>query len=88
LVRVGVIAVDATKLAANAAVQATREYEHIAREILAEADAVDAAEDERFGDARGDELPTAQGRRGGCARPSVASMSAARRSSPDPEVAA
>jgi transposase len=68
LVRVGVIAVDGTKLAANAAVQATREYEQIAREILAEADAVDAAEDERFGDAREDELPpelsTAQGRRG------------------------
>src|ERR671933_1556088 len=68
LVRVGVVAVDGTKLAANAAVQATRDYEQIAREILAEADAVDAEEDERFGDARGDELPpelqTAQGRRG------------------------
>jgi transposase len=68
LVRVGVIAVDGTKVAANAAVQATRDFEQIAREILAEADAVDAEEDERFGDARGDELPaelqTAQGRRG------------------------
>jgi hypothetical protein len=68
LVRVGVIAVDGTKVAANASVQATRDYEQIAREILAEADAVDAEEDERFGDARGDELPpefaTAQGRRG------------------------
>jgi transposase len=68
LVRVGVIAVDGTKLAANAAPQATCDYEQIAREILEEADAVDAAEDERFGDARGDELPpelsTAQGRRG------------------------
>jgi transposase len=68
LVRVGVIAVDGTKVAANAAVQATRDYEQIAREILAEADAVDAEEDERFGEARGDELPaelrTAQGRRG------------------------
>jgi transposase len=68
LVRVGVIAVDGTKLAANAAPQATRDYEQIAREILAEADAVDAEEDDRFGDARGDELPpelsTAQGRRG------------------------
>src|SRR5919202_6678076 len=68
LVRVGTIAVDGTKVAANAAVQATRDYEQIAREILAEADAVDAEEDERFGDARGDELPpelqTAQGRRG------------------------
>jgi transposase len=68
LVRVGVVAVDGTKLAANAAPQATRDYEQIAREILAEADAVDAEEDAQFGDARGDELPpelsTAQGRRG------------------------
>jgi transposase len=68
LVRVGGIAVDGTKLAANAAPQATRDYEQIAREILAEADAVDAEEDERFGGERGDELPpelsTAQGRRG------------------------
>jgi transposase len=68
LVRVGMIAVDGTKLAANAAPQATRDYEQIAREILAEADAVDAEEDALFGDARGDELPpelsTAQGRRG------------------------
>jgi transposase len=65
LVRVGVIAVDGTKVAANAAPQATRDFEQIAREILAEAD---AEEDERFGDARGDDLPpelaTAQGRRG------------------------
>jgi transposase len=68
LVRVGVIAVDGTKVAANAAPQATRDYEQIAREILEDAAAVDAQEDERFGDARGDELPpelaTAQGRRG------------------------
>jgi hypothetical protein len=45
-----------------------RSYEDIAREILAEADAVDAQEDEEFGERRGDELPpelaTAQGRRG------------------------
>ncbi|HEV2866186.1 MAG TPA: transposase [Allosphingosinicella sp.] len=68
LVRVGVVAVDGTKVAANAAPQATRDYEQIAREILAEADAVDAEEDARFGEALGDELPpelsTAQGRRG------------------------
>jgi transposase len=68
LVRVGVIAVDGTKLAANAAPQAMRDYEQIAREILAEADAIDAEEDAQFGDDRGDELPpelsTAQGRRG------------------------
>jgi transposase len=68
LVRVGVIAVDGTKVAANAAPQATRDYEQIAREILEDAAAVDDEEDARFGDARGDELPvelsTAQGRRG------------------------
>src|SRR5919198_612093 len=68
LVRVGVIAVDGTKVHANASERATRSYEEIAREILEDAAAVDAEEDERFGDARGDELPpefsTAQGRRG------------------------
>ena len=37
--------------------RATRDYEQIAREILAEADAVDREEDERFGERRGDELP-------------------------------
>jgi len=59
LVRVGVIAVDGTKVHANASHHATRDYEQIAREILEHADAVDAEEDERFGDARGDELPEA-----------------------------
>ncbi|HWT23550.1 MAG TPA: transposase [Solirubrobacteraceae bacterium] len=57
LVRVDVIAVDGTKLHANASHHATRDYEQIAREILEHADAVDAEEDERFGDARGDEPP-------------------------------
>src|SRR5215208_6205544 len=57
LVRVGVIAIDGTKVHANASQHATRSYEEIAREILAEADAVDAAEDEQFGERRGDELP-------------------------------
>ena len=57
LVSVGVLAVDGTKLHANAAQQANRDYEQIAEEILAEADAVDRAEDERYGDTRGDELP-------------------------------
>ena len=57
LVSVGVVAVDGTKLHANAAQQVNRDYEQIAEEILAEADAVDRAEDGRYGDARGDELP-------------------------------
>ena len=68
LARVGVVAVDGTKVHANASRDATRDYEQIAEEILAEADAVDREEDERFGDARGDEMPpqlsTHQGRRG------------------------
>ena len=68
LVQVGVVAIDGTKVHANASQHATRSYEEIAREILAEADAVDAQEDEQFGDRRGDELPpelaSAQGRRG------------------------
>src|SRR4051812_8896327 len=66
LVRVGVVAVDGTKVHANASERATRSYEEIAREILEDAAAVDAEEDERFGDACGDELPgelaTGQGR--------------------------
>ena len=59
LVRVGVVAVDGTKVLANASHHATRDYEQIAKEILEHADAVDAGEDQRFGDARGDELPEA-----------------------------
>jgi len=68
LVGVAVLAVDGTKVHANASQHQNLDYDRIAREILAEADAVDRAEDERFGDRRGDELPpelsTAQGRRG------------------------
>jgi transposase len=60
MVRVGTVAVDGTKIAANAGLAANRAYPAIRDEVermLAEADEVDAAEDERFGDARGDELP-------------------------------
>ena len=57
LVKVGVVAVDGTKIAAAATHHATRSYEQIAREILEEAARIDAAEDELFGEARGDELP-------------------------------
>lgn len=67
LARVGVVAIDGTKIAANASRDATHDYERIAREILEEAKAIDAAEDELYGDARGDELPpqlsTGQGRK-------------------------
>jgi hypothetical protein len=68
LVKVGVIAIDGTKVHANASERANRDYEQIARAILAEAAETDACEDEQFGEARGDELPpqlsTAPGRRG------------------------
>jgi transposase len=68
LVLLGAIAVDGTKVHANASQHANRDFEQLAREILEEADAVDRDEDERFGQARGDELPpelgTSQGRRG------------------------
>src|SRR3954447_24655175 len=57
LAQVGVIAIDGTKVHANASQHANRDYERLAREILEEADAVDAAEDERYGEKRGDELP-------------------------------
>jgi transposase len=57
LVKAGVIAIDGTKVAANASRDADRDYEQIAREILEQAKAIDQAEDERFGEARGDELP-------------------------------
>src|ERR1019366_8168987 len=67
LVNVGVIAVDGTKVHASASNHATRDYEQIAREILAEADRIDREEDELYGEKRGDELPeqlrTREGRR-------------------------
>jgi transposase len=67
LASVGVVALDSTKVGANASLDANRGYEQIAREILQEAAEYDRREDELYGDARGDELPeqlrTAAGRR-------------------------
>jgi transposase len=67
LVSTGVVAIDGTKLGANASREASLDYERIAREIVAEAKATDEAEDELYGEARGDELPeelrTSEGRR-------------------------
>ena len=60
LVSVGLVAVDGTLIAADASRAATRTHQAIGEEvdrILGEAAAVDASEDERLGDARGDELP-------------------------------
>ena len=92
LMRVGVVAVDGTKVHANASERATRDYEQIAREILEQAAEIDAAEDERFGERRGDELPqrglNARGSPAVAARRPAAAGSAARRGGPaDPALA-
>jgi transposase len=67
LVKVGVVAIDGTKMSANASQERNHGYERIVREILAEAARIDAEEDELYGEARGDELPehlrTAEGRK-------------------------
>jgi len=60
LVDSGVVAIDGTKIAANASFFANRDredLEKIATEILDDAEKTDAAEDELFGDRRGGELP-------------------------------
>jgi transposase len=66
LATVGVIAIDGTKVNANANRDRTMSYQQIAQAIVEEAIQTDAAETEALGDARGDELPetvaTAEGR--------------------------
>jgi len=67
LVKLGVVALDGAKVAANAALAANRSYEAMegeVRRMLAEAKKVDAEEDALFGpERRGDELPQGLGRR-------------------------
>jgi transposase len=67
LASVGVVAIDGTKMSANASVNANKDFGQIAREILEEAAETDRREDELYGRARGDELPehlrTREGRR-------------------------
>jgi transposase len=65
--RAGTIAIDGTKLRAAASAKRSKDREGFERweerlrrevaEIIAEADRTDAAEDELYGEARGDELP-------------------------------
>ncbi len=67
LVKLGRVALDGTKVKANASRHKAMSYgrmtereaalEAEVKAILDEAEAVDAAEDQRYGDARGDELP-------------------------------
>ena len=65
LAGVEVVAIDGTKLSANASHEANRDDEQIAKEILEGAAAIDAAEDLEFGERRGDELPPALATREG-----------------------
>ena len=67
LVKSGVVSIDGTRIAGNANPDVNFHFEQIAREVLAEVQARDEAEDQELGEARGDELPeqlcTAEGRR-------------------------
>ena len=57
LVQVGEIAIDGTKIRANASRDRNRSYESIVSEIFDEAERIDREEDALYGEARGDELP-------------------------------
>src|SRR5437588_8285859 len=67
LVAPGVVAIDGTRLAGHASRERNHEFAKIAEEIVEQVKAIDEAEDEKFGHARGDELPeqlrTPDGRR-------------------------
>ncbi len=57
LVDTTVVSIDGTKMEANASAWSNRTRQQLAEEILADAERVDSAEDERCGEARGTELP-------------------------------
>jgi transposase len=61
----GLVAIDGTKIQANASRDAAMDYDQLAREIIEEAIEIDAAEDDLYGDARGDELPPEIAQRAG-----------------------
>jgi DDE family transposase/transposase-like protein DUF772 len=67
LIKPGVVSIDGTRIAGNASPEVNHTFDQIARGILAEATATDEAEDELYGEERGDELPeqlrTPEGRR-------------------------
>jgi transposase len=55
LVGSGVVAIDGTRIAANASRERNQEFAQIAIEIVEQVKATDEAEDEELGEARGDE---------------------------------
>lgn len=93
LVRLNQVALDGTKIAANASWSANKTRVQI-EQMLAEAAAADAAEDAAFGQARGDEPPPDLARRGERiarlrqARDRLAAEAAAAQAAQDAKVAA
>jgi len=99
LVKLGRVALDGTKVKASASKHKAMSYgrmpereaalEAEVRRILAEAEATDRAEDELYGDARGDELPkalrTREGRLRAIREAKAALEAEAREQSGDPE---
>jgi transposase len=67
LVKPGVVSIDGTRIAGSANPDVNLEFAQVAKEIVAQIRATDEAEDQEFGEARGDELPeelrTPEGRR-------------------------
>src|ERR1700732_2941336 len=71
--KLGRVALDGTKIKANASKHKAMSYQRMkekerdlraeVKEMMAQAEAADAEEDERFGDKRGDELPAELARR-------------------------
>lgn len=60
MVKVGLVAIDGTKMKANASLEANRSKTWLREQVvkmLSEADEMDALEDVQFGSSRGDELP-------------------------------
>lgn len=55
LIKAGVLAVDGTRMGANASKDANRTAEQLAKDLLATADETDRVEDELFGDGDGDQ---------------------------------
>lgn len=63
VVDAGLIAIDGTKIKANASFFANRTAEQLTKEILAEAEQADATEDARWEGTRGEKLPDGWGQR-------------------------
>jgi len=57
LVKLNHVSVDGTKIKANASMSRAMSYGRISRELLEQAERIDAEEDEIWGDSSGDELP-------------------------------